>query len=380
MKIAPYYQSLLEENIQAVKSMEPITFCGMYDSGIDYVFSLLLPLLQAECGDTHHLLSLDLSGLDTPEAIETEISYLLSEFESSVSDNLGYFGITSKIKQLAKNKPVHLSIYGGQEETIDKSLLLLLNRLRNLLGWNFSYTLFINAKNILSHNYSLLSKKVMFRNLIWVLPLDNENTRVVIKNYEERYQFKLSSAQLNMVQQLSGGNPGLVKSLYLLAKKDELDNKVNIHDSGLALRLQGIISDLGSDRPSLQPFNPLLVNLGYLKQVSQQAVWFTELMDQFLSNIPTQQDFINGRSVDEKLLSLTYSQRKLLDYLENNQSKIIKREEIARVIWGEQWDTKYSDWAIDQMISTLRKKMKTIKYNGKLVTKRGEGITFIAGA
>jgi hypothetical protein len=48
MKIAPYYQSLLEKAVQAAVSFEPITYMGMFDSGIDYLFTLLLPLLESE--------------------------------------------------------------------------------------------------------------------------------------------------------------------------------------------------------------------------------------------------------------------------------------------------------------------------------------------
>jgi len=77
-------------------------------------------------------------------------------------------------------------------------------------------------------------------------------------------------------------------------------------------------------------------------------------------------------------MSMTISQRKLMQHLEENQGKIVSRESIAQVIWGENWETKYSDWAIDQLISTLRKQMQLIKYEGKLVTKRGEGIALVS--
>jgi len=358
--------------------MEPITFCGMYDCGIDYLFSLSLPLIQAEYGDSHHLLSIDLSGLDIPETIETELSYLLSEYDSSVSGNLGYFGITSTIKKLSLIKPLHLSIYAGQEVVTDKSFLLLLNRLRNHLGWQFSYTLFLNAKSVLSAASTLqLDQKVIFRNLVWVLPLDKENAEVVVHNYEERYGFKLSKSQTNKIIELSGGNPGLIKSLYLIAKNKKLD-QLDISDSKLSFRLHGIISDLGETKISPEPRTTILLTLGYTKQANLQLTWFTKLIDQYLKNSPTKSSDIPGRNVDQRLMSMTISQRKLMQHLEENQGKIVSRESIAQVIWGENWETKYSDWAIDQLISTLRKQMQLIKYEGKLVTKRGEGIALVS--
>lgn len=35
----------------------------------------------------------------------------------------------------------------------------------------------------------------------------------------------------------------------------------------------------------------------------------------------------------------------------------ISRDEIARILWGKSWNSKYSDWAIDKTISRLRKKI-----------------------
>ncbi len=35
----------------------------------------------------------------------------------------------------------------------------------------------------------------------------------------------------------------------------------------------------------------------------------------------------------------------------------ISRDDIAKILWGKVWNTKYSDWAIDKTISRLRKKL-----------------------
>jgi len=375
MKIAPYYQSLLEENLQAVKSMEPITFCGMYDCGIDYLFSLSLPLLQAEYGNTHHLLVIDLSGLDTSVSIETELSYILSQYDSNIGSNLGYFDITKKFKQLASNKPMHLTVYGGQEDVLDKQFLLFLNRLRNLLGWQFSYTLLINAKNILqTSERSLLSDKVVFRNLIWVSPLDQGNSIVVINNYTQRYGFTPTKFELNKIIELSGGNPGLIKSLYLIAKDGQLAES-NLLDHRLIFRLRGITTDLGGMYTTI-PTDHIYSETGYVICDKSKRRWFTSLLAKYIQNSP-QHLQITGRNINQTLLSMTISQRKLLEYLEKNVGNIISREVIAKVIWGDNWEEKYSDWAIDQLISNLRKQMQTIKYKCKLITKRGEGIVLI---
>ncbi len=54
----------------------------------------------------------------------------------------------------------------------------------------------------------------------------------------------------------------------------------------------------------------------------------------------------------------------------------VDRGLIAKTIWGEDWMDKYSDWAITQLISQLRK--KTSVFNNIVIkTSRGEGFVMI---
>ncbi|MFC1790807.1 helix-turn-helix domain-containing protein [Patescibacteria group bacterium] len=46
---------------------------------------------------------------------------------------------------------------------------------------------------------------------------------------------------------------------------------------------------------------------------------------------------------------------------------------MGEVLWGEASYEKYSDWAIDQLISKLRKKLKDLGLTDFLKTIRGRG-------
>jgi hypothetical protein len=50
----------------------------------------------------------------------------------------------------------------------------------------------------------------------------------------------------------------------------------------------------------------------------------------------------------------------VFNLLVRNRGKVVLRDGIANAIWGEDWNTKYSDWAIDQIISRIRKKCLTL--------------------
>lgn len=62
----------------------------------------------------------------------------------------------------------------------------------------------------------------------------------------------------------------------------------------------------------------------------------------------------------------------LLLFLQN-ESEIISRERVAQIIWKREWDTRYSDWAIDKLISRLRKKLKSLETSRNIQTIRNKG-------
>lgn len=67
---------------------------------------------------------------------------------------------------------------------------------------------------------------------------------------------------------------------------------------------------------------------------------------------------------------LTAQERTLFDYLKSNED-ISSRDDIAQTMWGSNWLDKYSDWAIDKLVSKLKSKLIYSKY--KILTFRGRG-------
>lgn len=72
------------------------------------------------------------------------------------------------------------------------------------------------------------------------------------------------------------------------------------------------------------------------------------------------------------------TESKVLTYLQSRESDIISREDIGRLVWGEEeWEDKYSDWAIGQLIYRLRKKLEYSTSSGKIHTKKGKGFVYL---
>lgn len=64
--------------------------------------------------------------------------------------------------------------------------------------------------------------------------------------------------------------------------------------------------------------------------------------------------------------SLSNKERIFMLLLLGAKKKIISREVLAQALWGEEWEEKYSDWAIDVLAFRIRKKLNSIGVEEKL--------------
>lgn len=77
-----------------------------------------------------------------------------------------------------------------------------------------------------------------------------------------------------------------------------------------------------------------------------------------------------GFPVEEKFTGQEYN---VVKFFLENPDQLKTRDKISEVLWGKESYEKYSDWAIDQVISKIRKKLKQLGARTKLVTVRGRG-------
>jgi DNA-binding winged helix-turn-helix (wHTH) protein len=78
------------------------------------------------------------------------------------------------------------------------------------------------------------------------------------------------------------------------------------------------------------------------------------------------------------IVKLTAQERLLFDLLKT-KNDITSRDEIAQTIWRAQWTEKYSDWAIDKLISKLKRKLTFSKYEILTLKNRGYQLSNHAG-
>lgn len=78
--------------------------------------------------------------------------------------------------------------------------------------------------------------------------------------------------------------------------------------------------------------------------------------------------------VDE-ILPLTSQEIDVFENFKTKTGKLVTRDEVAQAMWGAQWVDKYSDWAIDKLISKLKGKLIYSSY--KILSVRGRGYKLI---
>lgn len=390
MKIASSVQFVLQKSLQAVKSMEPIVFCGMYDCGLHYVFHLLPPLFASELSKDIAVVFVDLSNVDATEMIQKELAFAIHKAFPDLKDIHDYLSYTQALEAIAKTKKVVLVLYLGQSEKVDSELLLFINRLRNKLGWRFSYCLLLSTRFLFQSPQTELIDNIVRQTAVPVLPRAPQDSYVVIENYEERWRRKISKPQKDKIVKLSGGNPGLIKALFLQIIENPKWENPDLLDERLFYRLQEIVKDLPQSYFHMLTSSPktrndkliqaLLARYGYLVKSDGSYKVFTPLLDEFLrkyaDKIPhqkTEQTY----SIDQELLELSKSQRAVLSYLKGKPGELVTRDSLAQLLWGDNWADRYSDWAIDQLLSVLRERLDKFHFKGKIVTKKGEGIIFL---
>ena len=82
---------------------------------------------------------------------------------------------------------------------------------------------------------------------------------------------------------------------------------------------------------------------------------------------------LDGQPVEEKFTTQEYLLLKMFLEMAN---RLCTRDDVGEALWGKDSYEKYSDWAIDQIISKLRKKLENLRIKDRLITLRGRGYKF----
>jgi len=308
------------------------------------------------------------------ERTDYVISILLYDFERIKNINSSVFNTISALRNIDKNRIVYIFIWNTEiKNTFDPQ----------------------TAGNL----YDLL-----IYNRHWLKPLNKNETKQLIKEITSILKSDLNDKQISRIYDLSGGHAWLIKILAKLFLENQITMDTPIDEisdiSSIISRSQQLWNILSNENKNfiklfiegnIPPKDKLPEFIEGTGLINEDGKIFSPLFQLYIEKkIHHAKIHVNDKTftINSKSLSiqrngkeikdqLTKNELKLMRFFMKNESVVISRDEIAEVIWGKYANRKYSDWAIDKIISRLREK---IEENPKkpihLMTLRGLGFKF----
>ncbi len=120
---------------------------------------------------------------------------------------------------------------------------------------------------------------------------------------------------------------------------------------------------------------------GYKVMSKLFELWLNHNKSRLLA--PVEQTITQITSNDNKAIgtkindALTAQELLVFEYLQKHYSELVTKDSLAQVIWGNDWEENYSDWALDKLTSNLRKKLKETNAPFNLKSSKGKGVVLI---
>lgn len=274
------------------------------------------------------LLGLNQKNINLPQ-FQSQNAYLLMQ------------EIVNQIQKVAVDKQIIISL------VMEGKILNFLSEVENLFlilqksTNNKVSILWITDSKVAREHKVLHPSSTFLNNIIYQKNFDLEETEYCLKRIADLKGLRLKSEMVKKTLEHTGGFACTFHQFI---------------NTGKILKSEYVKSSLFEIKKEVELKNDLVTNegLSFLKKIDISEIEFESIK---LKSNPTSQE-IN-----------------LIRFLQKNIGKPVSRDEIAEVLWGKSWNTKYSDWAIDKAISRLRKNI--ISENYKIITVKNLGYELI---
>lgn len=251
--------------------------------------------------------------------------------------------------------------------------ITMLDELRVKRGYQFVSYVNSYAGDILTALQS--SSTSVMQPLLVLKRISYKDSLAMMTELASRFEFHPNHAQKQDIYAWSYGHVGLIRTLFLLksyAPDAPFTSEQLLSEPSVLERLNSIINDISAEKLVAMQAGKLNVTektlfneLGYY---SESGGLFHPLLSQL---VPTKLPLV--------MSTMSATEEQVLAYLRQHPGHIVSRDEVARIVWGdEEWQDKYSDWAIGQLIYRLRKKLLYSASTETIQTKKGQGFTYHA--
>jgi len=262
--------------------------------------------------------------------------------------------------------------YGTKSDSFIEELNQFYNKNQN----NYSCYIFSTIGTI--YDSLELSKKIISKSVFHLQLLDINQTFSLINEFSEDYDFEITDEIRKKIFEYSGGHIGLIKRLTLLAiNKVDLNLNDLIKKEEIQIWIKEILNDIPNDlKDGLNRFvqmktvsKDILFKLSKFNYLNNGKV-FSPILEEFII-----EKLNNNSEFSPKIIqALSNREISILEILLQNKNSLINKDTLAKMIWGEDWIDKYSDWAINQFVHRFRKKLNHADSSYNIIVKRGRGI------
>ncbi|MFC1711671.1 winged helix-turn-helix domain-containing protein [Patescibacteria group bacterium] len=243
------------------------------------------------------------------------------------------------------------------------------------------------------------TRTAILQNIIYS-PLYEEKDVLHFINYLcQKWKLKLSTNAIEEIAKQCNGHFLLVKEAVRVLQRNKKAKIKDLFDSdNMNMRLEWIFD--GFSESEKEVLRKIAFEKGSFTDNEKHSLFYLKkigvlgtggkitipLLEKYLllrKNDNTQLMFRNGEVLLNNVpINIFFSRQeyRVLKGLLKNKRKLLTREEIAKYIWSTDTEKNYSDWAIDQLIRRLRKKLSKLYISSdSLKTIRGQGYLLALG-
>ena len=255
---------------------------------------------------------------------------------------------------------------------IDLELLVRTNK-------NLSVIVFSEI-DISAKKYHQLADKCsfLFDNLFPYPMYGEKDSRQFIKHYTNEWQISLDGYLTDQIVETCGGYLWLIHQAIRNVRNDPSITIQDVIGNGLMIKkievlwnkiseeqkeiIRKTVYDSISNKDSLTEEYKYLKSVNIIKSRYNKTILGIPILKLAIDkeNKLDELKINDGKILLGKkdiTLSLSKKERSMLQLLLSLKKKIVSRDLLAQQIWGNEWEEKYSDWAIDRLAYRLRKRL-----------------------
>lgn len=288
----------------------------------------------------------------------------------------------------------------GSEKIIHEQKIYILRWFESMRSMNAAQSLlFFECDLFSAKSIQILSKIPTLQPRFTTLKLyDSVDSRQFIEYLQSKLNIKLSSKQISEIIIQCGGLMKLMKvtlshlrdypntNLAEIFQMKEMKYNISLVFENLQPEEKEVLKSIARGIPSSYENKEVieyLVRTGFIVNKNDSLEIAIPLLQRHLKEIDIQDKTLslnNGQLTLNMIpVDLMFSkiERALLSYFIAHPNVLISRDQLAEIIWKEQADDKYSDWAIDSHISRLRKRLKSLGMREtSITTKKKQGFIY----